>query len=390
MDNNKIIETQSIEEVKPVDHYYGCIKNISNGNDISFLNRGSVYYLMDKIHKNNNSTSDIPVKHPYIILQSTYLDKIGRITVFSISSVPACINMIPIIMKGTIGYIDPHHPYTYKIADFFNSERSSYIGTITNPDVLDLLGNMYGMHLGLNLTKSNDEIINDYMKYVNEFNSRAVGVSRYTRKVVDKYPSNDQLDLQISFTHKYTEDNKSYSNDSSDEMMDLNEVIDDDFDDESISTSDNSDNEFIDTDLNIEEISTVNVPVKKKNLKSNQVKINKAIRLYNNSDYSVATISKMTGISANTIYNAIRKNKNITLRTEKNTINIDSTNQSLLSVIEMMESSPVDTIKFLDNKVSKMSEDEISILFLYVHLNSVEEAALLYNCSVSTIKYRMK
>lgn len=388
------------------EYYYGTIKNLSNGNDVSFLNRGSVYYLVDKKQKSGSTNL---IKHPYIILQSTYLDTVGKITVFTISSTPAYTNMIPIIMKGTIGYINPHHPYTYNVSDFFDHERSSYIGNITNETVLELIGNMYGMHLGLNLMKSNDEIVNDYLNYVEEFNARSEGIARYERKVLPKDTSLEKLDLHVSFASMpVRESDAMIASDCDNEYDDDNTVIEENeenTDDESIIVPEIADDkpkeevkveETVVKENNViepenVEISTTNstkpsVTRKTRKAHSNAT-IAKAVRMYNDNKYTVDEILAKTGIAYGTLYDAV-KNTDSTPRSKKIILDVRSNCQALLSTIAAMETSPVGTIKF-KSKVNDMTADEISILFLYVYLNSKEDAALLYNCTTQTINYRM-
>lgn len=183
--NISIIE----KENKP--YYYGSIKKISSNNDISFINRGSVYFLKD-------NPKDINSKyHPYLVIQQSYLDKIGKIAVFGITSTPSSINMIPIIMKDAIGYIDPHQPYVYKISEFFEL-GTRYVGTIVNTKVIDLAVNFYGLYLGMNLSKTEDEIIQEYLDYVNEFRERSKNYKPYKHKFLEENDMSD-LELQISF-----------------------------------------------------------------------------------------------------------------------------------------------------------------------------------------------
>ena len=201
---NAFINTQSEESDYSVlankPHYYGSITKISINNDISYLNRGSVYYLRDNPHKDESTY------HPYLVIQSMYLDKIGKVAVFGITSTPSTINMIPIIIKGSIGYIDPHQPYYYKVTEFF--ERGTrYVGTIVNQAVLDLVTNFYGLYLGMNLVKSEDEIINDYLEYTKDFTERSKDLQIYKPKCIKENKS-DGLELTISFTKKYTADPK--------------------------------------------------------------------------------------------------------------------------------------------------------------------------------------
>ena len=55
-------------------YYYGKTKKISADDDISSLTRGSVYYLKDHMNDPNSTI------HPYIVIQSSYVDKVSRIT----------------------------------------------------------------------------------------------------------------------------------------------------------------------------------------------------------------------------------------------------------------------------------------------------------------------
>lgn len=186
--NNKSSEAEhhSIKEI-----YYGKIQKISSDNDISYVNRGSVFFLRDNL-KDPNTTY-----HPYLVIQSSYLDKIGRIAVLGITSVPSSINMVPIVMKDSIGYIDPHQPYTYKIDEFYES-GTRFVGSIVNTKALDIAVNLYGLHLGMALNKSEDEIISDYLNYVEEFKERTKHLKPYKHKVLEENNLGN-LELQVSF-----------------------------------------------------------------------------------------------------------------------------------------------------------------------------------------------
>lgn len=199
------------------DHYYGMIKNISSNNDISFISRGSVYYLRDNIRDPNTSY------HPYLVIQSAYLDKIGKISVFGITSQPANINMIPIVMGGSLAYINPHQPFVYSVDEFYET-GTRFIGSVVNTEVLDLACNLYGLYLGMNLVKSKEEIETDYINYVSKFNARAKDVKQYKHRVLDD--NKQQLEFKYSFVVKNTpvdDDTDDENNETCSERMDYEE-----------------------------------------------------------------------------------------------------------------------------------------------------------------------
>ena len=175
--------------------YFGKIKKISRDDDISYLARGNVFFLKD--HPNDPNCNTF---HPYLVIQAYYLDKIGKISVLGITSTPSSINLIPIVMKNSIGYIDPHQPYTYKIDEFY-SDDTRFVGSIVNSRALDIATNMYGLYLGMNLNKTRDEIIEEYMSYVTEFKERTKDndIKPYKHKVLQEF-SLDDIELKISFS----------------------------------------------------------------------------------------------------------------------------------------------------------------------------------------------
>lgn len=206
-ENNTNLDVQDSQT-----HYYGSIKSISKNNDISYLCRGSIYFLKD--HTSNQYST----YHPYIVIQTRYLDKIGKVAVFGITSTPSYINMIPIIMKGTIGYIDPHQPYYYRVTDFFE-KGTRYAGTLVNQKIFDLITDMYGLYLGMNLSRSEEDIIADYNAYVEDFKERSKSLKPYKHKIL----KDNNLDKELHISFKINNDEEP---EDDDDIIDDQELID--------------------------------------------------------------------------------------------------------------------------------------------------------------------
>ena len=175
------------ETSKP--YYYGSIRNVSGVNDVSYLARGGVYFLRDNIRDPKSS------KHPRMIIQDSYLDKIGKVAVLEITSKPLSINVIPIVLRGHISYINPHIIQYYPV-DMFFEETDSYSG-MANKRVLDIATNMFAYYLGIQTAKSKADIIDEYMQYVEEFKARTKDYTMYAsyKPLENKEP----LKLNISF-----------------------------------------------------------------------------------------------------------------------------------------------------------------------------------------------
>lgn len=375
------IMTTDTQGSPTTEHYYGTITDISYGNDVSMLTRGSVWYLKDQYQKYDDCKS----MHPYIVISATFLDKIGKITVAPITSCPIYINMIPIMIENSITYINPYQTYTFKVTAFQDSNNSAYIGTCTNQTVLDLLGNMHGMWLGLNLSKSNAEIIDDYLKYVDEFESRNKHVSRYVHKKLPTSEESKNIQLTISFDIFKNQMN---------EVKIPNDILVDSIESEA-KDEPTKENEITDTVTDkVEEQKTVTVETHKapKTSKSkdkideHEARIQKALKLYRGGEYTLKQIHEKTGVSSTTIYNRLDKSFREKSKNRKEIV-IDKNDLTVLSEIARMESLPAGEVKF-DKPCSKMSELEIKVLFLYSHLHGDGMTGMLYNCSASNIEYR--
>jgi hypothetical protein len=181
------INNPTQETSKP--YYYGSIRNVSGVNDVSYLTRGGVYFLRDNMRDPKSS------KHPRMIIQDLYLDKIGKIAVLEITSKPLSINVIPIVLRGRISYINPHIIQYYPV-DMFFEETDSYFG-MASERVLDIATNMFAYYFGIQTVKSSAEIIDAYMEYVEEFKARTKNYTLYTsyKPLENKEP----LKLNISF-----------------------------------------------------------------------------------------------------------------------------------------------------------------------------------------------
>ena len=311
-------------------HYYGTINSINDNNDVAFLTRGSIYYLRDKKQSDENQT----VFHPYLVLQDSYLDKVGKITVFGITSSPININMIPIIIKGCIGYIDPYNPDTHNIREFME-RKSNYVGSIVNPVVLDLVGDIYGMTLGLNLSKTYDEIIDSYMKYIEDFKVRSANICRYkSKKLPDRSMYTDELELNVSFSYNYLAQNQ--NNIGSVFECESNNEVDDSIDNA---------------------IKTNYTEVQPKETGDKVIKTRKT-----------------------------SKTKSEEKDDNKVLIEIDLGSQALLSAISSLESEPHGKVKL--PKLAKITIDDIKIFYAYKRLYGLKQTSLLYNCSVPSISAR--
>ena len=307
--------------------YYGKIQKISSENDISYLSRGSVFFLRDNI-KDPETTY-----HPYLVIQSTYLDKISRITVLGITSVPSSINMVPIVMKDSIGYIDPHQPYTYKIDEFYES-GTRFVGSIINTKALDIAVSIYGLHLGISMCKTEDEIIADYLDYVKEFKERSKHLKPYKHKVLADNHLGD-LELKISYM-----------------SGELKQVQSEDFDDviSDISSSNIEDDKFDDRDDTEELLGSVCFGVSSES---------------ENDD----NIPHIYG--------------------KKRTLVIDRNSQAILSALAVLETRKRGEVK-LPKFISRMTDDEIILFMASLEINGKAITSQIYNCCNNTLYNKKK
>ena len=364
-DNNTF--TYSNNEI----HYYGTCMNITNDNDVSLLTRGSVWYLRDNEPSNNRIK-----QHPYIVLQKSYIDKDGMITVFGVTSSPTYINMIPIIVKDSITYINPYKPHMHHISEF---NVKSYIGTIVNPVVLDLLGDMYGMSLGLNLYRTEKEIIDAYINYVDEFNIRAKKYMRYNSKLtpISNSMYKNELELKISFSNIY---------------------MDDDISDD-INTFDN----VFDEDTAIEEAYTFSEPITESIIEEPYVVPEEPVEepyvvLEEPVEEPYAVLEVPIEENPVSIESKPKKTRNTGESKKKNVktayvatkqyLKIDMNDHALLDSISIMESEPAGKVTL--SIFNRMNDFDVAIFMLYVKLHGSKQTSLLYNCSEQTITYRRR
>ena len=169
------METEMMKEEKTTNHYYGTVVPVGNGADVSFISRGAIFILKDKIRRNGVQTS-----HPYLIISQTYLDNFGKVVAFGLSSTPASIDMIPVNVNGSVSFIDHYKTHTFNLSDF-NDPSARYLGQLINPRVMNLATDFYGLSLGMNLVRSSAEVYADYLDYVREFEVRCSGIERCFR-----------------------------------------------------------------------------------------------------------------------------------------------------------------------------------------------------------------
>lgn len=339
--NNSIrsasIEPMKTEPPKNEDrpHYYGSIKSISNVNDVTFLARGSVYFLRD-----NPANPDTSF-HPYVVIQDKYLDKIGKIAVFGITSTPSSINMIPVVVRGTIGYIDPHQPYVYKDDEFFEP-TTRFQGTIANQTVMDLICNFYGLYLGMDLKKSEGEIIEDYLTYIREFKERAKNLKPYKHKILEESKLSN-IEFKTSYDPDFC-------------MVDPEPELPENFDED------------------IEGICDM--------LNKEQAEKNAEFDLGYDEDDGYEFINDEDNASDD-------GNISGTCEPEKPMLEIFVDSQAILGTLSVLENKPVGEVT-LPRKISDMTEDDIKVFMACHKINGTEMTALIYNSTNNIVLYKKK
>ena len=357
------------DDVNVVNHYYGQIKKISADDDISSLTRGSVYYLRDNMNDINSAI------HPYIIIQSTYVDKIGKISVFGITSTPSTIDMVPIIMDNAIGYINPNRIYTYYI-DAFKHSSSRLKANIVNTTAFNIALDLYGMQLGMNLNKSNEEIISNYIEYVNEFKERAKHIQAYKPKTITAGPIN-KLELHTSYELNPADID---TNDTEIKMPDND-------DNDSMSSVTAEYTESADTKV-MHFGTTVQTPettkVSRKRLSPEALE--EAVRLYQKGTYSLEIITRLTGVSRSSLYNEVKRRGETPSRRNKNKkhiITVDVNNEKIKKMISDIENAPSGSVR-LPRSIDKMTDEEKTMFMTFDFLYGTEMVSLAYNCNYKT------
>ena len=292
--------------------------------------------------------------------------------------------MVPIVMENSISYINPNRVYTYNI-DVFSDPSSRLIGNVVNTNAFDIAVNLYGMSLGMDLKKSNEEIISDYLTYIDDFKERTKHLGAYQSKVIKSNGRINKLELHTEFG------SKSMPMDT-DDMTD--ETYNIDIDDSDNLIDDNTD----EIDIVVPEVyEDINIIVDDENKSCTRERVKKtkidpealekAIKLYRRGNHTVGKIEKLTGISRSSLYREIRKRENIE-DTENNSgkprLIVDVNNQAVLATISVLEDTPAGKIK-LPRKISDMGDDEKVVFITYDFLYGAEQTAILYNCSYQTI-----
>ena len=358
-----------IDSYNDDNHYYGRLKKISADDDISSITRGSVYYLRDRV---NDPES---IMHPYIIIQSSYVDKVGRITVLGITSTPSAINMVPIIMDNTISYINPNRVFAYNINDFYQP-WARLKGTVANTRPFDIALNLYGMSLGMNLAKSDDEIITEYIEYINEFSERSKNVSAYQPKTIAVNKIN-KLELHVSFNN---------TNNINPNII-------------SIGSSDISDEQTLDepipeyqSSINTSSSGDDNPKKHARKPKISQERLDKAISLYDSGKLTIDQIADTVGISKSSLYNEItRRNKSGEAHTKKNknkrpVIIIDVNDETILNALRKMETGSA-TFK-LPRTIKNMTDLDKAIFLAADFLYGPSYTSTVYGSSYQTVLKR--
>jgi hypothetical protein len=311
---------KKIDIINP-DFYYGTRLPISGENDISYLHRGGVYYLKDK--KDENTF------HPYVVISKKYLDKHPFVEVFGLTSTPATIDMIPIIIDSAIAYINPHSPpYIYPV-DLFSRGNPDcrYIGDIVNSKAFKLALEFYMDALGV-LEKSEEELYIEYYEYVDSFEKRSIGF----KPVRHKADNGADRVLTIKFTtsrdivHKTIESN----NDVEPTIVETKEETD----------------------------SSVEKPKRKYTTK--RTKTTKTTKKVKEPDDK-----------------------------PRSTIIVDTCSQAIQSAVATMENQTNGALK-IPSKISDMTNDDIQLFLAYLKFNSQNKAAKLYGCAQSRIANKKK
>ena len=189
----KIDRTSGGATVTPIpEHDYGTMITMD---DVSKMNMGAVYYLVDNVKKPQKYWT----RHPYVIIQNEYLSTLGEINCLGITSTPTNINMIPIKMDNAVGYINPHKIYTFKIRNFDDPNLASYVGHL-DYDVLKIATQMSCLKFEMS-KKRRAKIIDNFMTYVDDFNKKNEDIKMYEHKVMSSSIYPKDLSLTVSFSN---------------------------------------------------------------------------------------------------------------------------------------------------------------------------------------------
>jgi hypothetical protein len=259
------------------------------------------------------------------------MDKIGKIATFPVTSSPIHENMVPIISKNAIGYINWHHIEFYKIDDFKEPD-SRYQGSIANKEAFNIARLLHSS-IYLNMHELFDyskfKIINRYLDYIDEFEERGKSYEQYEHKVLPTNVHSKKLKLTVTFKREYNDD---------------------------ISPADN---------FCVDEIS---IPMLEEDEPQTTV--------INNNDTADDVQSTKVSVT-------IENND-----CDKPTIYIDLTSQAILTAVSMIEDSG-DTIT-LPRMAKNMSEDDIKLFMAYLKLNSQSKASKIYGLSQTGIGQKQK
>lgn len=329
--NNNRIMSASVEyparSINTDVPYIGSMKSISKGDSASYIFQRGIYMFKDKSTAHES-------RHPYIVFQSDdeIIDIVG-ITTFGITKVPKIINMIPIINRNCLCYINPHRPYYFTMDDIVTSNNQNgcddfyvpFHSYLLDDDVFELLCDFYDKS-GSGLRKSKSEFIANYLNYL----------YRFKEILKDKLASGDIRYIyggQLTFKTSYDPDFV---------LIDLDE--DDLHDNQDLDDDDDIDNddEFEDDDIENDE-----------DLDGD-----------NDDDESSLLMS-----------------------VEKETIELNLTDPDILQEITNIEDAAPDTVK-LPRFVSKMSINDIKTFISVVKIRGCKKAAALYNTNINIINYK--
>lgn len=154
----------------------GNLELVVGKSDASHLQRGNIFFVDDTcVTANNGRYAKNEIRHPYIIMSKFWSADRPLVTCFSINSHPYRANMVPLLNnRNQIVYVDPFTVY-HVPADRITT--ASFKGTIGNMRLMNLISDLYGLTLGMNLVRSTDEILDDYTNYIDEFRERSKGFS---------------------------------------------------------------------------------------------------------------------------------------------------------------------------------------------------------------------
>lgn len=408
----KITRTKTGHICDKTNHYYG---SNSNDNDVISIPYGSVWYLRDNPR---DPESDY---HPHIVIYDCHMDKIGRIATFSITSTPSIENMVPIIFRDSIGYINWHHPINYKISEF-NESGSKFLGTITESDSFNISMMLYSviyLKVGRLFGVTKEYAIDKYLDYIDEFEQRAMYYNAYCHKYQTKADLEKDEKLNLHITWMRSTNNSIIERDEenvtpcTDANNSITTVVDEtetvgDVDGVDISTT------MLSIDFNSTDLIKRMKAVESTAAYGNTTSLPKNISDMSTDDVVLffallktrggKKTSLIYGCNINTIWNKrnkllseydvtyIEKDANSEAETnnakeqKKQDIVINVSSKDSVAIIKSFNSCS----EKLPRCVAKMSYDDIKKFLLCLKVKSLTDTALIYNCCKKTISKKQE